>query len=97
MGYWMRSGVDPIAAARIAKNRLLVVQVHDLDEFTPNGSDVLWGTGIGKTKAFFQELHKLGVRPLDVDVEYSKNFENNMPECRKCIEFFNETVKNIVR
>ena len=97
MGYWMRSGVDPIDAARIVKNRLLVVQVHDLDEFTPNGSDVLWGTGIGKTKAFFQELHKLGVRPLDVDVEYSKNFENNMPECRKCIEFFNETVKNIVR
>ena len=97
LGYWMRSGVDPIEAARILKNRLMVVQVHDLDEFTPNGSDVLWGTGIGKTKEFFQELHKLGVRPLDVDVEYSKNFENNMPECRKCIEFFNETVGNIVR
>ena len=96
MGYWMRSGIDPIDAARILKNRLRVVQVHDLDEFTPNGADVLWGTGIGKTREFFEELHKLGVRPLDVDVEYSKNFEDNMSECRKCIEFFNETVKNIV-
>jgi sugar phosphate isomerase/epimerase len=96
MGYWMRAGVDPIEAARIVGKRLKVVQVHDLNEFTPNGTDVHWGTGIGKTRAFFEELYKLGVRPLDVDVEYSKNFEDNMEDCRKCIEFFNETVKRIV-
>jgi type 1 glutamine amidotransferase/sugar phosphate isomerase/epimerase len=96
MGYWMRSGIDPIDAARILKNRLMVVQVHDLNEFSPDGTDVHWGTGIGKTKAFFEELYKLGVRPLDVDVEYSKNFEDNMADCRKCIEFFNATVKGIV-
>ena len=56
LGYWMRDGIDPVEAVRILKNRLLVVQVHDLDEFTPKGSDVLWGTGIGKTRAFFEEL-----------------------------------------
>jgi len=93
MGYWMRSGVNPIDAARILKNRIMVVQVHDLDEFSPNGTDVHWGTGIGKTKEFFEELYKLGVRPLDVDVEYSKNFEDNMADCRKCIEFFNGVVE----
>ncbi len=96
MGYWMRAGVDPLDAARILKNRLLVVQVHDLDALSPEGADVLWGRGAGKTRAFFEELHKLGVRPLDVDVEYSKNFDDNMDECRQCIEFFNETVKAIV-
>jgi len=96
LGYWMRDGIDPVEAVRILKNHLMVVQVHDLDEFSPNGTDVLWGTGIGKTREFFEELYKLGVRPLDVDVEYSKNFEDNRDECRKCIEFFNETVKNIV-
>ena len=95
LGYWMRDGIDPVEAVRILKNHLMVVQVHDLDEFSPKGTDVLWGTGIGKTKEFFQELFKQGVRPLDVDVEYSKNFENNMEECRKCIEFFNEVVKNL--
>ena len=96
LGYWMRAGIDPIEAARILRNRLIVVQVHDLDEFSPSGIDVHWGTGIGKTRAFFEELHKLGVRPLDVDVEYSKNFDDNMEDCRKCIDFFNETVKRIV-
>jgi len=96
LGYWMRASIDPIEAARILRNRLIVVQVHDLNEFSPNGIDVHWGTGIGKTKAFFEELHKLGVRPLDVDVEYSKNFEDNMEDCRKCIEFFNETVNGII-
>jgi len=95
LGYWMRDGIDPVEAVRILKNELMVVQVHDLNEFTPNGTDVHWGTGIGKTKAFFEELYKQGVRPLDVDVEYSKNFENNLEDCRKCIEFFNETVRRL--
>jgi len=44
----------------------------------------------------FEKLAKFNVRPLDVDVEFSANFENNMPECKKCIDFFNETVKNTI-
>jgi len=95
LGYWMRDGIDPVEAVRILKNHLMVVQVHDLDEFSPNGSDVPWGTGKGRTKEFFEELYKHGVRPLDVDLEYSKNFEDNMEECRKCIEFFNDLVRNL--
>ncbi len=97
MGYWMRSGIDPIDAARTIGNRLMVVQVHDLDQFSPEGTDVLWGAGIGKNAEFFQELYRLGVKPLDVDVEYSKNFEDNMAECRQCIEFFNRTVREITK
>jgi len=75
----------------------MVVQVHDLDEFSANGSDVPWGTGSGKTKEFFEELYKQGVRPLDVDVEYSKNFDDNIEDCRQCIEFFNKLVREFVR
>ena len=95
LGYWMRAGVDPVEGVRILKKRIRVVQVHDLDQRIPEGKDVPWGTGTGKLKEFFEELAKFNVRPLDVDVEYSANFENNMPECKKCIDFFNETVKNI--
>ena len=96
LGYWMRSGIDPVEAVKILKNKIRVVQVHDLVDRTPNGTDVPWGTGAGKTKAFFEELAKQGVRPVDVDLEYSDKFEDNMAECRKCIDFFNKTVKEIV-
>jgi len=97
LGFWMRNGIDPIDAARILGNHLMVVQVHDLNEFTPAGTDVPWGTGVGRTREFFEVLHKLGVRPLDVDVEYSYNFDNNIEEVRKSIEFFNELVNELIR
>jgi type 1 glutamine amidotransferase/sugar phosphate isomerase/epimerase len=95
LGYWMRSGIDPVEAVRILKNRLLVVQVHDLDQRNSNGKDVLWGTGKGNTKMFLEELFKQKIRPLDIDLEYSEHFENNMTECQQCIDFFNRTVSNL--
>lgn len=95
LGYWMRSGIDPVEAVRVLKNRLLVVQVHDLDQRTGNGKDVPWGTGKGSTQAFFEELFKQGIRPLDIDLEYSEHFENNKTECQKCIDFFNATISNL--
>ena len=50
MGYWMRSGIDPIKALNTLKDRLITVQMHDLHELSPEGHDVPWGTGAGKTK-----------------------------------------------
>lgn len=91
MGYWMRSGVDPIEGVRLLKGRLLNVQMHDLNEVTPAGTDVPWGTGAGKTEQFLQEVSKLGLRPTAFGVEYSRNWLENMPECRECINFFNKT------
>ena len=96
LGYWMRDGVDPVEAVRILGNELLIVQVHDLDEFSPQGTDVPWGTGVGKTREFFEELYKQGVRPLDVDLEYSAKFEDNLEENRLNVRFFNEVVRSIL-
>ena len=61
LGYWMRSGIDPIQAARTLKDRLLTVQMHDLHAAGSEGHDVPWGTGIGKSEEFFRELHRLGI------------------------------------
>ena len=96
MGYWMRAGIDPIAAARILKGRLLTVQVHDLDARTPAGVDVPWGAGTGQTEQFLRELRALGLRPKAFGVEYSRNWLESMPEVRACIEFFNKTSLKLV-
>jgi sugar phosphate isomerase/epimerase len=90
IGYWMRAGIDPIEGLRKLGQRLITVQIHDLNEFTPKGHDVPWGTGIGKTAEFIKEMHRLGINPTMFGLEYSHNFLESMPEVAKCVEFFNE-------
>ena len=90
MGYWMRSGIDPIKALNTLKDRLITVQMHDLNELSPEGHDVPWGTGAGKMKEFIEEIHRLGIRPTMFGLEYSYNWFESMPEIARCIDFFNK-------
>jgi type 1 glutamine amidotransferase/sugar phosphate isomerase/epimerase len=88
LGYWMRSGIDPIDAARKLKDRLLTVQIHDLHAPGPDGHDVPWGTGVGRTGEFIRELHRLGIVPTMFGLEYSYNWFESMPDIAKSVEFF---------
>jgi type 1 glutamine amidotransferase/sugar phosphate isomerase/epimerase len=90
LGYWMRSGIDPIQAVRQLKQRLITVQMHDLHAPGADGHDVPWGTGVGNTGAFLKELHQLGIRPTMFGLEYSYNWLESRPEIAKCITFFNQ-------
>jgi len=95
LGYWMRSGIDPVAAAGLLKERLLTVQMHDLNELTPQGHDVPWGTGAGRSAEFFRELHRLGIRPVMFGLEYSYNWLESMPEVAQCAAFFGKVGSEI--
>ena len=86
----MRSGIDPIAAARTLKDRLITVQMHDLDELTPAGHDVPWGTGVGRIEPLLREFRQLGIRPTMFGLEYSYNWFESLPEIAKSIQFFNQ-------
>lgn len=90
IGYWMRSGIDPIAAVKTIGQRLLVVQMHDLNELTPDGHDVPWGTGVGKTEAFLQEIHRQGLKPKMFGLEYSYDWYDSMPEVEQSARFFDK-------
>jgi type 1 glutamine amidotransferase/sugar phosphate isomerase/epimerase len=90
LGYWMRSGIDPIKAANMLKDRLTTVQMHDLHELSPEGHDVPWGTGAGKTEQFVREIRRLGLKPTMFGLEYSYNWLESMPEIARCIDFFNK-------
>ncbi len=90
LGYWMRSGIDPIKAINILRDRLITVQMHDLHELSPEGHDVPWGTGAGKSESFIGETHRLGIKPTMFSLEYSYNWFESMPEISRCIDFFNK-------
>lgn len=89
LGYWMRAGIDPVKAVALLKERLITVQMHDLNELSPQGHDVPWGAGLGKTEQFINEVHRLGLKPTMWGLEYSYNWLESMPEIAKCAEFFN--------
>ncbi len=95
LGYWMRAGIDPIQAVGLLKERLLTVQVHDLNERGPAGHDVPWGTGVGQTEQFLKELKRLGIRPTMFGLEYSYNWFESMPEIAQCIQFFNGVTQEL--
>jgi len=97
LGYWMRAGIDPIEAARTLKQRLITVQMHDLNELSPTGHDVPWGTGVGKTEQFLTELDRLGVQPTMFGLEYSYNWLESMPEIAQCVQFFNQVSLDVAK
>ena len=94
-GYWMRAGIDPIAAVRTLKHRLLTLQVHDLHELSPQGHDVPWGTGAGQTERFLKEVHAQGIRPVMFGLEFSYDWLDSMPEVAQCAEFFGKVSREL--
>ena len=95
LGYWMRSGIDPIKAVNMLGNRLITVQMHDLNELSPEGHDVPWGTGAGNSEKFIKEVHRLGIKPTMFGLEYSYNWYESMPDVTRCIEFFNKVSRQL--
>jgi sugar phosphate isomerase/epimerase/type 1 glutamine amidotransferase len=89
LGYWIRSGLDPIEGLRTLGNRVLTLQLHDLHELTPDGHDVPWGSGAGRTKEVLREIHRLGIRPTMFGLEYSYDWFDSMPEMAESAAFFN--------
>jgi len=97
LGYWMRAGIDPIAALRLLKDRIITLQMHDLHEISPEGHDVPWGTGAGASEAIFREIHRLGIRPVMFGLEYSYDWLDSMPEARDCVRFFNTITTQLAK
>lgn len=89
VGYWMRDGIDPVQGIELLGERLITLQLHDLDKTGPGGADVPWGTGQGRTEELLRMMHRRGIRPVMFGLEYSRDFEDNLQQVRQCADFFN--------
>ena len=76
---WIRCGIDPIEAVRMLRDRLLILQVHDFGKLT----------GAEKAAAIFEEIHRLGVRPIMFSIEYPHDVSGSMSELGQSIDIFN--------
>jgi sugar phosphate isomerase/epimerase len=95
IGHWQRSGIKPVDGVRLLSSRLLSFNFKDLNEPSPAGHDVPWGTGQGDVAAVLREVHRLGIKPTIFAIEYEYNWENNSPEIAQCASFFRKTAEEI--
>lgn len=95
LGHWQRSGIQPVEGIRLLGSRLISLHVKDLDEMTPKGQDVWWGTGRGDIAGVLREVHRLGVRPTLFAIEYERNWEDNRKDIAECVKFFRQQVAAI--
>jgi sugar phosphate isomerase/epimerase len=83
-GHWMRSGIDPVAAIKLLKGRVVSSHLKDRKEWS--GSDVPFGTGTGKVKEVLDELTAQGFNG-SLSVEYETKWENNVGDVKQCVDF----------
>jgi sugar phosphate isomerase/epimerase len=85
-GHWVRSGLKPVDAIRILKGRIMSSHLKDLNEDSPKGHDVPYGTGVSDVKGILDEYAAQGfVGPISIEYEYKQ--EDNLAEAKQCIEF----------
>ncbi|MEQ1853243.1 MAG: sugar phosphate isomerase/epimerase [Chthoniobacteraceae bacterium] len=86
VGHWVRSGLNPVDCIRILKTRVVSSHLKDLHAPLPSGHDVPFGTGVSDIKGILDEFKTIGfVGPISVEYEY--NWDANVEDAKKCIEF----------
>jgi sugar phosphate isomerase/epimerase len=91
-GHWLRSGLDPVECVRILKGRIFDSHLKDLNEKgNPKAHDVPYGTGVADLPALLNAFLEGGFDgPLHV--EYEHNWENSVPDIRKCLDYVRQFV-----
>ena len=84
-GHWQTSGLNPVQAVRVLKGRIISSHLKDKKDYGPS-HDVPYGEGVGEIGRVLDELKKQGFEG-NISVEYEYNWENNVPDVTKCIDF----------
>jgi sugar phosphate isomerase/epimerase len=84
-GLWIRSGMQPIDALKMLKERLITIQMHDFP----------LGDGIIEFDTILLYLKDSGINPALFGLESTCNRINSLPEIKKSIEIFNSQVQGL--
>jgi len=85
-GHWVRSGIKPVHALKVLEGRVMSSHLKDLNQFSPDGHDVPWGTGISEVKDILSELKRQGFEG-NISVEYEYHMDDNLKEVTECIDY----------
>lgn len=96
VGHFKRMGVEPVSALKELSGRVISLHFKDIlkDEVSDNYEDVIWGTGDLDIKLMLEELKRQAFNGY-FTIEYESNWDNNIPEIKKSIEYYNSVVEEI--
>lgn len=98
VGHWRREGLDQIKCLQSLNGRIVSLHFKDIApkvEERAEQHDVIWGTGILDVKGMLKELKKQGFKGV-FSIEYEYNWDNSVPDIKKCIEYFNQASDEIL-
>lgn len=97
VGHFKRMGIDPISALRLLQGKLITLHFKDIAPQDDEGTleDVVWGTGVLNVKGMLEALKQQNFKGY-FTIEYEANWENNLPEIRQSIDYFNKVAAEIV-
>ncbi len=90
VGHWVRSGLDPVECLKKLEGRIHDVHIKEIDD----DHDVVWGTGQGRVESILGELDRQGYQGTFA-IEYEYNWDNNLPEIRDSIAYFNSVASTL--
>jgi sugar phosphate isomerase/epimerase len=95
-GHWTRSNIDPVVAIKALgqAGRIRSLHFKDLNKFGGDAHDVPWGTGVSKAREVLVELAAEGFEGA-FSAEYEWNWDNSVPEIKKCAEWFKKTAAEL--
>lgn len=85
-GHISRSGLEPVEAVRLFKDRILSVHLKDVKEATKESIDLPYGQGIGNMAGVLAELKKQGFKG-HVAVEYENVTDHLLADVKFCLAF----------
>jgi len=97
VGHFKRMNVEPISALSKLQGRLIAMHFKDIAPQGEAGAleDVVWGTGVLNVKGMLEELKRQNFKGY-FTIEYEANWENNLPEIKQSIDYFNKTADEIL-
>lgn len=87
-GHWQTSGLNPLWCVRTLKGRIISSHLKDKEDFGKS-HDVPYGTGVGEIGRILDELKAQGFNG-NISIEYEYNWDNSLPEVKKCVDFVRE-------
>jgi len=97
VGHFKRMGIEPVSALRELQGRLVAMHFKDIAPQGEAGTleDVVWGTGVLNVRAMLEELKRQNFKGY-FTIEYEANWENNLPEIKESIDYFNKIAEEIL-
>lgn len=98
VGHWNRCGLNQLECLQKLEGRIVSLHFKDIESPQTNGEwqhDVIWGTGILNVRKMLEILKTQKFRGYFA-IEYEYNWDNSVPDIRKCLDYFNDITEEIL-